>query len=312
MPQIFLDFNKLKTASKFLTYSLLATLPLTLPTNVLAQPTIAPTPTISQPADSSEDTIAKKLLGQWENKDSLGTNINFIFTADGKLFLVMGIGEKSAAYPLKYKINSTPNPMYLDITLPDNPQPVLTIFDFTEDGQMWMQIEGTNPGQPRPTNFSTNVALFKKVSDNQTLPQNVEVIDPNTEKPANNPDAEAKQIIGTMNRGQQAYFIENNKFAKTIPELQIGIESSETENYHYRIVSQRKNNQSVVQTATAKKPELKSYTGIVFITKVKGETLTNVAICETVKPASKPPVIPKISTKVSGQVQCPTDSILLK
>ncbi len=310
MPQIILDFNKLKTASKFLTYSLLVALPLTFPTNVLAQPTTAPTPAVSQPANSSEDAIIKKLVGQWENKDSSGQNISFIFTADGKMFLIMGFGEKSVAYPLKYQINSTPNPMYLDITLPDNPKPVLTIFDFTADGQMRLQIQGTNPGQPRPTKFSADISLFKKVSDNATLPKNVEILDPSQEKPANNPQSEAKQIVGAMNRAQQAYFLENGKFAKTIQELQIGIEST-TENYRYRIVSQGKNNQSVVQTATAKKPDLKSYTGIVFIRKIKGETLTNTAICETVKPATQAPAIPKIPTKASQGVQCPAGSILL-
>ena len=65
MPQIIIDLNKLKTTSKFLTYSLLVALPLTFPTNVLAQQTTAPTPTVSQPANSSEDAIIKKLEGQW-------------------------------------------------------------------------------------------------------------------------------------------------------------------------------------------------------------------------------------------------------
>ncbi|MTJ11182.1 hypothetical protein FJR11_00925 [Anabaena sp. UHCC 0187] len=311
MPQIVLKLDQLKTASKVLTYSLLVALPLTFQTNVLAQPTTTPTPMVSQPGNSDKDTIMKKLVGQWESKDSSGPNIGFVFTPDGKMFLVMEIGDKSAAYPLKYEINSTPNPMYLDITLPDNPKPVLTIFDFTADGQMRLQIQGTNPGELRPTKFSEDVSLFKKVSDNAILPKNVELIDPNTEKSANNPQAEAETIVKSMNRSQQAYFVEQNKFAKTIQDLQMGIES-ETENYRYQIISQGKNNQNVVNTATAKKPELKSYTGIVFITKVKGETLTNTAICETVKPATKAPAIPKIPTKASGQVQCPTGSILLK
>ncbi|MTJ08966.1 MULTISPECIES: type IV pilin-like G/H family protein [unclassified Anabaena] len=311
MPYLVLDFDKLKNASKFLTYSLLVALPLTFHTNVLAQPTTAPTPTVSQPANSSEDAILKKLLGRWENKDSLGLDINFLFTADGKLFLIMGIAEKSAAYPLEYRINSTPNPMYLDIILPDNPKPVLTIFDFTTDGKMRLQLKDTDPGQPRPNQFSPDVSLFTKVSDNTTLPENVEVIDPNMEKPANNPEAEAEIIIKSMNRAQQAYFIELNKFANTIQELKIGIES-ETENYRYRIIPQGKNNQRVVQTATAKKPDLKSYTGIVFIKKNNSEILPNTAICVTVKPATKPPAIPKIPTKAAQEVQCPVGSSLLK
>jgi hypothetical protein len=311
MPSIILDSNKLKAASKFLTYSLLVALPLILHTNVLAQRAIPLTPTVSQSANSSEDSIVKKLMGEWENKDSLGTNVNFIFGGDGKMFLIMEVGEKSAAYPLKYTIDSTKSPMYLDIKLPDSPKPVLTIFDFTEDGKMRMQIEGTNPGEPRPSNFSADVSVFNKVAENTTLPENIELIDPSLEKPINSPEDEAKQTIRTMNSAQQTYFLDVNKFAKTIQELKVSIES-ENNNYRYRIFSQGKDGQNIIHTATAKKPNLKSYTGIVFTRKVKGESFTNVAICETVNYANDPPRIINIPRKVSQQFQCPSDSILLQ
>ena len=307
MTPIVLNFNQLKTASKFLAYNLLLVLPLTLETTVLAQRAIPPKPSISQTANSEADIIIKKLVGEWKNKNASGADVNFLFTADGKMFLMMVVSDQAVAYPLKYHVDATQNPMYMDIKLPDNPKPVLTIFDFIADGEMRMQIEGTNPGQPRPKNFSQDVSVFKQVSNSATLPENFQIIDPDD---ANKSQPESLQMITLMNRSQQAYFLANGKFAKTIEDLQIGIKS-ESEDYVYRIIPQGKGNQSIVHTATAKKPDLKSYTGIVFTIKVKGKPSLDAAICETIKPTSKPPAIPKIPTKVSQPVKCPSGSILL-
>ena len=47
-------------------------------------------------------------------------------------------------------------------------------------------------------------------------------------------NSEAKQYIGTMNRAQQAFYIENDKFADELSKLDIRIDS-ETENYSYSI-----------------------------------------------------------------------------
>lgn len=47
--------------------------------------------------------------------------------------------------------------------------------------------------------------------------------------------SEAKQNIGSINRAQQAYFLENGTYADTIPVLGLGI-STQTNNYKYVIV----------------------------------------------------------------------------
>jgi type II secretory pathway pseudopilin PulG len=44
----------------------------------------------------------------------------------------------------------------------------------------------------------------------------------------------AKQYVGAMNRGQQAYFLEKHTFAKNLEQLGVGIKSK-TENYQYLI-----------------------------------------------------------------------------
>ncbi|NJK27908.1 MAG: hypothetical protein HC925_04415 [Coleofasciculaceae cyanobacterium SM2_3_26] len=58
--------------------------------------------------------------------------------------------------------------MHLDITLP-NGSVVATIFEFTPEGDMRLQIVGTNPGEPRPPRFNNATLLTKtatKASEN--------------------------------------------------------------------------------------------------------------------------------------------------
>jgi len=310
MPKIFLYFGKLPIASKLLSYSVLIALLMILDTTVLAQPSTAPMPTPSQPATQT-NSIAQKLLGQWQAPEtsSLKT-ITFIFTPEGKLFIFLPNSSNPVAAEVKYRINPTPQPMHLDVTVPNSQEPVLTIFEFTANGQLRLQLDGTNPGIPRPTAFSPQASLFKKVSDATTLPDNIQLINPKGENQATNrPEVEGKQIIGTINRAQQAYYLEYQRFSTTIEQLGLGIKP-ETENYLYRIVPQGKQTQSVISTAVAKKPELRSYTSITFARKIKGETLTDMAICETDKPSNKLPLPPKVPSN-SQEVKCPAGSHLL-
>jgi hypothetical protein len=59
-------------------------------------------------------------------------------------------------------------------------------------------------------------------------------------------------------------------------------------------------------TAAAKSPELPSYTGAVFATKVNGKPTTAAQICETEKPATSPPAMPVAPAENSLKIQCPT------
>ncbi|MEJ1933675.1 type IV pilin-like G/H family protein, partial [Nostoc sp. NIES-2111] len=97
--------------------------------------------------------------------------------------------------------------------------------------------------------------------------------------------AEPKNNVGTINRAQQAYFLEYQGFAKDMSTLQVGVKS-QTENYFY----------SVVTTATmgivygsAYKKALKSYYGAVGTELGSGatsEALTVAIACESPDPTS--------------------------
>ena len=249
-----------------------------------------------------------RLSGQWQTKNpASGETLTIIFTPDRKFLVLLPSGsETPVAQQLGYRIDPVPQPMHIDVMFPGTNESVKTIFEFTADGQLRLQVAETNPGEPRPTAFSPSATLFQKVSDATTLPANVQVND--LQSQVNRPQqSEGKVYIGSLNRAQQAYYLENEKFANEINELGIGIKP-ETENYRYRIVPQGNSTQSVMMTAQAKGPERRSYTGAVFVVKDNNETLTIAAICETDQPSSTPPVMPAAPSNIKTPIQCPAGS----
>jgi type IV pilus assembly protein PilA len=97
---------------------------------------------------------------------------------------------------------------------------------------------------------------------------------------------EAKYYIGSMNRAQQAYYLENRKFVteqSNLDKLEIGT-SSETKGYRY-LLSKAENN-TVVSIAVPEQPTLKSYVGIVWPSTSfnSEEPITKVILCQAEKP----------------------------
>ncbi|HBE16063.1 MAG TPA: general secretion pathway protein GspH [Cyanobacteria bacterium UBA11149] len=122
--------------------------------------------------------------------------------------------------------------------------------------------------------------------------------------------SEAKQYVGSMNRAQQAYFLDNNTFTNDIPKLGLGIKT-ETNYYRYSTSAAKETvfNYGIARSDVYKteyilfipikrKQQLKSYIGGVFqvpATQVeanarKNEMTTVAILCETNSPStSKPP-----------------------
>ncbi|MBD1835737.1 caspase family protein [Cyanobacteria bacterium FACHB-472] len=116
--------------------------------------------------------------------------------------------------------------------------------------------------------------------------------------------AEAKQYIGSINRGQQAYFLENNTFSSNISELGLGI-NPETENYSYAISPSGVG--MTISTATSRKDGLKSYVGGVFLSNnpQTNESTTLAIICEGNTPSTISPAPPSL---INGTFQCASGS----
>jgi hypothetical protein len=147
-----------------------------LPITVLAEPTPAPLPT-TRPDPVVAVPVAKKILGQWLTKEPLdGDMVMFVFAPDGKAYIISGTSASgnAIATQLQYRLDAKPTPSHLDIVLsPD--ATVETLFEFTSDGELRLQMLGTRPGKPRPTALTDNATLFQKLSDDTTPPPGIEV-----------------------------------------------------------------------------------------------------------------------------------------
>lgn len=298
--------QRFSSPHQFIVKGLLLALLGTLATPLSAQLLLAQT--VSQTQDAAKTkVIDEQLQGQWQTKDpTSGKTITFIFAPDGKLFTVLPAPDGSSiAIQLGYKINSTTQPMQIDMALsPD--ETAKTIFELTPAGKLRLELDGVSPEEGRPTKFSSTPALFEKVSDATTVPKDVPVVTLETQD-ASNKQSVVKQYLTILSQAQQAYYQNNGKFAADIDELKI-VTNLETEYYRYEIVPQKDSTQSVMITAIAKNAELPSYTSAVFATQVDGKTATTAQICETDKPSTSPPAMPTPPAANSLQVQCPVGS----
>lgn len=166
---------------------------------------------------------------------------------------------------------------------------------------------------PRNEKESIEVGKIIKVSDITTLPDGTKVqANPFANQANKARQSEAKTYVGTLNKGQQAHYVEKQKWGQNIDALSIGIKS-ETENYRYntQVVSfiktvNIKNYPGItIQTGVAKKEGLKSYLGVVYLSNASGaDTFSLAILCESNEPTTKEAGSPKFDGKA---VQCPDD-----
>lgn len=255
--------------------------------NFLIKPAFADNQLIAQ-----SNSVLTRLIGRWE--DSSGSGAMFIFTQEGRFFMVYPPSSNGArvAQQLWYSIISTVRPMQLNIIEPIMETRVMAIFEFTDDGQL--RISSNN--QERPVDFSSNVTFFRKVSDQATLPTNTTI----SHSVANGIQSEAKTYLGSMIRGQQTFYLENNRFATTIDQLGTGLSAS-TDFYRYQIIPRNNLSSSVMITASAKKGGTRSYTAAVFA--INNTTVG--IMCQTNQPSASPPNMPIL---YNGQPQCASGS----
>ena len=97
--------------------------------------------------------------------------------------------------------------------------------------------------------------------------------------------SEAKTYVGSMNRSQQAYYLEKQSFAPTLTELALGIPST-TSNYVYSTTGATKgvagSAAHAINVASATDANLKSYGGAVNLATPTGtgEATTLATLCE--------------------------------
>jgi type IV pilus assembly protein PilA len=98
--------------------------------------------------------------------------------------------------------------------------------------------------------------------------------------------SEAKTYVGSLNRGQQAFYLENSEFSDNIEDLGIGIKT-ETENYLYSIIATNgSDSANAINHGESRKDALKAYVGKVQLGQLEatGEATTLAVLCENDKP----------------------------
>jgi type IV pilus assembly protein PilA len=94
--------------------------------------------------------------------------------------------------------------------------------------------------------------------------------------------SEAKQYLSSINKGQQAYYAENTKFADQITSLGIGLKTA-TNNYTYPApVTAADGVTAIAQPANA----LKGYSAAVGLVAAGDANTTQSVLCETVSAAA--------------------------
>jgi Type IV pilin-like G and H, putative len=103
-------------------------------------------------------------------------------------------------------------------------------------------------------------------------------------------NSEGKTYVGSLNRAQQAYMIENDRFSTTLESLGAGVPSS-TIAYDYSLDAKPKFS---LQYGIARRNDVKSYVGIVERTfnNVISEETTIAVLCENILPGPIRPPAP--------------------
>lgn len=112
--------------------------------------------------------------------------------------------------------------------------------------------------------------------------------------------SEAKTYVGSINRAQQAYFVEFGSFSADGDDLEGGIADS-TQNYIYTIAGDSDN---ATIEADARKNALKAYGGAVYI---DGNTTPGI-VCETTT-STGPQAAPTMSGVSASATACPGGSL---
>ena len=118
--------------------------------------------------------------------------------------------------------------------------------------------------------------------------------------------SEAKQYVGTLNRVQQAYYLEKSQFASDMIPLANPVPSS-TENYAYAPSAVTSSSTNVTNSGVSNKVALKSYVGMVAISVVTAasDATTTAVLCEANTPGATQLADPTIpGTTKAEQPKC--------
>ncbi|MEB3294411.1 MAG: pentapeptide repeat-containing protein [Synechococcales bacterium] len=123
-------------------------------------------------------------------------------------------------------------------------------------------------------------------------------------QPSNAPASrDARYTVGTMNRAQQAHYLEFNRFGAKLKDLQIG-RKEESETYSYRVFAYADRKGAVMNAAVPKREGLPTYLGFISLQNDGAETTTRAILCESTEAKAILPPLPRPLPK-GAITKCP-------
>jgi uncharacterized protein YjbI with pentapeptide repeats len=112
---------------------------------------------------------------------------------------------------------------------------------------------------------------------------------------------------GSLNRAQQAYYLENDRFTTSIEATGMGIKP-DTEDYRYRLFVAPDRYPAAMQVALPKTSDLVTFLGLVYAPKFDGQSATIAKLCVSEKPGTPMPLWSAIdykNPKKGEPIACP-------
>lgn len=121
-------------------------------------------------------------------------------------------------------------------------------------------------------------------------------------------ESEAKNTINSVLFDQKQYFLENQTFTVAVDQLEGAGAILRSPNYTYTLKAKPNTQKGVAISASPRKPDLRSFTGVVFVVGGAKTKVTVSQICETETPSKTPPAMPAVPQKPTDALPCPTGS----
>lgn len=91
--------------------------------------------------------------------------------------------------------------------------------------------------------------------------------------------SEAQTYTGSVNRGQQAYYLQKTAFAKNLSDLELGIPDS-TDYYTYKMGQVNEASSALFNANPKAGSKLRGYTGLTYLGTAGGNATTLAKVCE--------------------------------
>lgn len=118
---------------------------------------------------------AEPFVGLWDPQVDDNNSPGLFFAGDGRAFFVSPNPAEKQAIEMDYTLDTQAEPMALDIILPGESETLKGIVEFS--GEDELRLDGAEDlAAPRPESFSDKTVVFKRVSSDESLPNDVQII----------------------------------------------------------------------------------------------------------------------------------------